>query len=297
MRMPDLPQPAHPEYGDLRSRGERLVSERVGELDIGLDLDVHPKLRARLAELGSHFDDSVQMAEMIRSLFVDLKTELDLPDADPKRMMRAAVLHDIGKSGPEVGSDRLRFAVRRLFVTPPRRFSPNAEDGQPKTIRDFMVEFDFGESEQEEIGRALNEVGIGADSESILDFWRRHVDWTYEILQSNQGEGIDQSVVAITSTHHLLEGKNPAKVDLGRMPVEATVIETLELAQFLSVVDKYQAFRVRSGMGHEATMSVLNKIVDQHMELPEPLRTGFHKVLDVFSRNGEALESLLAGRK
>ncbi|MEY4744842.1 MAG: hypothetical protein RL272_787 [Candidatus Parcubacteria bacterium] len=122
-RRPELP----------KSEAEARVMDKVQELDIDLEIEKHPKIRERLAELGTHFEDSVDMAKIINTIYAELSDKLGLKEEDKKRMMRTALLHDIGKSGPPGEQGPFHEAVQKLFVPPEKPFNTHA-DGRPKTI-------------------------------------------------------------------------------------------------------------------------------------------------------------------
>ncbi len=287
--MPEIPLPGHPEHEAVKNSAEVLVSKKVDALDIGLDLERHPDLRLRLAEIGSHFDDSVDMAEIIRTVYGDIKGKLGLADEGPERLMRAAVLHDIGKSGPPGAEGEFHAAVRQLFVEPRRKFNPYI-DGRAKTVREFADE--QGLAERDKIFSALTEAGIDPEREPMIDFWRRHADWTYGILKSESGPDIDEKLITVASSHHLLENQNPAQVDLNSPPPDAQILEVLEEMELLAAVDKYQAFRRRSGDEHETALAKLTSIIGSRQDLPNPLRSAFQSVIEVLDRHKDALSKM-----
>jgi hypothetical protein len=284
--MPNVPHPENPEHEVMRAAAESMVSEGVGKLDIGLDMEKHPELRSRLAELGSHFEDSLVMAKIIRTVYGRLKEALDLPDPGPERLMRAAVLHDIGKSGPAGAEGGFHFAVRQLFITPRRRFNPYI-DGRAKTIQEYVAEQDIGKPQA--IFDALDKAGVDPAREPMIGFWRRHAEWTYGILQSAAGPEVDADLIKIAASHHLLENQNPARLDLKEVPAEAHVLEVLEESELLAAVDKYQALRARGGSRHEEALDKLQTIILERTDLPETLRAKFLTVIDVLNRSKDAL--------
>ncbi len=291
--LPDIPQAEHPEHDWLQEQAEKTVTDKVNALEIGLDLGQHPEIRRRLAELGAHFEDSLAMARIIRSVYGELKNELDLKDEGPERLMRAAALHDIGKSGPPGPEDEFNYAVRRLFVPPGRPFNPFAE-GRAKSVAEFADEQDL--PDRERVFAALREAGIDPEKAPMVDFWRRHAEWTYKILKDDRGPGLDEDLVKIAASHHLLERQNPAGLDLQHVPAEAQVLEVLEGTELLVAVDKYQAYRSRGGLGHEAALDRLNADISSRTDMPDQLRNNFIKVIGVLARSKDVLSQYFGKR-
>ena len=285
--IPEIPHPEHPEHDWLKNAAETAVAEKVAEMDIGLDLDRHPELRSRLAEIGSHFEDSLAMARIVQALYGQLREPLGLTDDKPQRLMRAAVLHDIGKSGPPGQETDFHVAVRRLFVPPGQPFNPYI-DGRAKTISEFVLERDM--ARPEEIISALKAEGIDPEKEPMIDFWRRHADWSYGILAAETGPDVDPELVNIAASHHFLENRNPAALDVNRVPAEAHVLEVLEQVELLTAIDKYQAMRGRGRLKHAAAVARLAEAIESRTDLPEALREKFRKVIDVLGKSKEDLE-------
>ena len=284
MEIPYQERPKTPERP--KSEAEARVMDEVAELDIGLQLEKHPKIRERLAEIGTHFEDSVDMAKIIRTVFGELAKKLELKGEDRERMMRAAVLHDIGKSGPPGKKGPFHEAVQTLFVPPATPFRTHV-DGRPKSIEEFMTE--QGMSDREKLKADLAAAGIDADKESIIDFWRRHAGWSYEILKGESGTDVDADLIKVVATHHLFENQNPATLDFHNAPKETQAL--LEQTEMIAAVDKYQAFRARGGMDHETTIVQLHKISDARPpDIPQTLRDKFKSVIDILDRNKDALE-------
>lgn len=268
-----------------KSEAEARVMDEVAELNIGLELEKHPVIRERLAEIGTHFEDSVDMAKIIRAVYGELSEKLGLKPEERERMMRAAVLHDIGKSGPPGVEGPFNKAVQTLFVPPEKPFKTHV-DGRPKSIEEFMAEQNT--ADREKLRADLAAAGIDASKESIIDFWRRHAGWSYEILKGEPATDVDADLIKVVATHHLFENQNPAALDMQAGPETQSLLEQTEM---IAAVDKYQAFRARGGMDHATTITHLKKISDARPpEIPQHLRDKFREVIDILDRNKDDLE-------
>lgn len=289
--MVEIPHYESPERLECEA-AEAKVSEKVRELSIDLDLDRHPEVRGRLVEIGTHFEDSLDIARLLRTLYAELKDELELSQEGPERIMRAAVLHDVGKSGPAGEKGPFHAAVRRLFVNPKKRFSPYA-DGRAKSVAGYLAEQEL--PAQEEILAGLKEAGIDAATESMIDFWRRHAAWTYDILRVELAANptdIDEETIRVAASHHLLEGQNPAGLDLARVPPDAQTLEILEHCEMVEAIDKYQALRVRGGMNHADAMTKLRAIFAANKDYSPLLREKSGKVIDIIERSEAAMADI-----
>ncbi|MBN1585393.1 hypothetical protein JW899_03435 [Candidatus Uhrbacteria bacterium] len=277
-----------PSETEKEAAKERVLAE-IAELDIGLNLEKHPEILDRLAEIGHHFRDGLDMARVIQTLYGQFRESLGLRDASPKRLMRTAVLHDIGKSGPAGEKTDFHQAVRCLFREPTRPFNPFSQ-GKPTTVTAFIESQEMPESES--IRETLRRNGIDPDRESAIEFWRRHVGWSYDILKNERwdGEAVDDDMITIAGSHHILEGKNPAELNIGNEPQGEDDLELIEMTGLLAAVDKYQAFRHRANLDHAETMRRLRGMFESHPELPDMTKEKFKVVLDILDRSGPELK-------
>lgn len=275
---------------DLGNEAERRVEARVRALDIGLDLGRHPELRERLVELGTHFEDSVDIANIVRSTYPEMQRALGLSAERPERLMRAGLLHDIGKSGPPGERGAFHAAVQKLFVVPEIKFSP-FDAGRPKTIAEFMHATSMQDAG--ELTQTLADNGVDANHEPIISFWRRHAEWTYGILQDEEGDDLDPETIKIAASHHLFEGRNPAELDLEHLPVEAGGAEFLAQCEMVAAIDKYQACRVRGSMSHEDAVASLRRMVEANKSYPEPLKQKFLAAVATLDLARDAVEAVL----
>lgn len=281
----EIPYQERRDRDPKKKESERHVIETVAKLDVGLELEKHPRIRERLAEIGTHFEDSVDMAGIIDTVYGELADKLGLKEADKKRMMRTALLHDIGKSGPPGEEGPFHEVVQKLFVPPEKPFTTHV-DGRPKTVAEFMAEQSM--ADQAKLKSDLAAAGVDAEKEPVIDFWRRHAEWTYGILKQEPANDVDPEVIKVAATHHLFENQNPAGIEFKDAPPETRAI--LEQTEMLAAVDKYQAFRARGGMDHDKTIAMLKKISDARPpEIPRELRDKFKAVIEILDKSKDSL--------
>lgn len=269
---------------------ERRVVETVRELGIDLDLEHLPDIRERLVELGTHFNDSVDIARLIRANFAELRQAAGLTTERPEYLMRAGLLHDIGKSGPPGERGEFHAAIRRLFEVPAKPFKP-FDGGRAKTIAEFMHE--NGMADEEALTETLAAHGVDAQHEAAISFWRRHAEWTLSVLEEESEGALDEETVRIAASHHLLEGQNPAEINFGELVADPAAHEFLAQCELLAATDKYQAFRQRGGLEHASAIAALRKMANDAKNYPAVLRDKFLAVVDVLDKAQAANDALL----
>jgi len=246
----------------------------------GFKIEKFPEIFERAVELAnmpdSHFDDGVKMSEIVEILWQDLKKENDIKFTI-EELKLSCLFHDIGKSGPPNANREERFMIEQLFN--PIYFNPKKPDFKgrnPKQIlikealqienlpnRDKIVNYlqSLFLHIYDEKNNTLKEEKLDLDKHTMIDLWREHDYWTYQLLQKFGDNQISRDVIIVSSTHHTLEGHDPAMID-GEIPNEAITLELLDKYLILTLVDKYQAFIERSGKTHEETVKILEKIIN-----------------------------------
>lgn len=264
----------------------------VGQFErVDLDIREYPDLFERFKRLHSpesrHFEDAAQMVEIIDAIWDDL--ERKLPELSKEQMILATLLHDVGKSGPKEAAPEEQDLIVTLFD--PRHFRAIAEKGErveDMSILHAIRESNLEDSVQRKVAKYLKKLGVDIASEKMIDFWRRHADWTYDILKSSKDDKIDERLAAMAASHHILDGKNPAGLDPEDIPYEAKAIETIETYEVLTIVDKFQAFVKRSGLSHTEAIKTLREIIDRQ-KLPERVKNDYRKILEVIETSGEKI--------
>ncbi len=261
---------------------EDYVFEQFHSVDF--EIEKSPELFERVVELASmpesHFNDGVKMAEIIELLWNDISIEDNITFSE-KEMKLSCFFHDVGKSGPPEATKEERFMIEQLFNTIYFQPKKNEFEGRnPKdiTINEALDIEDF--DNKDEIKKYLktltlhvvdpdnhktNPEQLDLEKHTMIDFWREHDFWTYQLL-SKYGDGnISEDVKIVSSTHHTLEGHDPAMID-GDIPNEALALELLDKYLILTLVDKYQAFIERGGKTHKEVIGILQKMINSSKE-------------------------------
>ena len=232
--------------------------------DLGLDLEKeYPKIAERLNELheqkDSHFQDALEMAKIIDKLW----DKLEIQDVSKEKMILAALLHDIGKSGPANASKQERKIIQTIFS---KDLSLKKELEKPMkelSLRE-LVENTEHEIENEEIEKYLkNDLQLPIESWKAIDFWQLHASWTYDILKKNSDGKIDEELINIASSHHILDGINPAGLNEDEITHGSRTLEMIDKYYSLVLIDKYQAFRERSHKTHQEAIELLIEMVEK----------------------------------
>jgi HD-GYP domain-containing protein (c-di-GMP phosphodiesterase class II) len=277
---------------------ERSPESEVEQIFTDLDInfkDQHPALFERLVEMHaeeeSHFYDAIEMAKMIDKNW----DRLGLEDLDKQKMILCALLHDIGKSGPAEASVEARTACRWLFhKSYAIKHLPEDADVRQLSMREFIDNSE--QPDKDKVQELLTkELKIDIDQTNMIEFWRGHVDWTYDILSNHMKGDVDQAVVLITASHHILDGKNPANLKEEEVPESAQWIGVIEEYQILTLVDKYQAFRERSHLSHPQAIIALRATVEGS-SLSAEMQANYLRIIDKFS-DAEFAANLEAARQ
>lgn len=257
----------------------------------GLDIREYPELFQRFKLLNGpesrHFEDAAQMVEIIDAIWDQLKKQL--PELGKEEMILATLLHDVGKSGPKEATPDEQELIVTLFD--PRHYRAIAAAGtrvEEMSIFRALRESDIEEGAQQKIVKYLSRMGVNIATEKMIDFWRRHADWTYDILMASKNDKINERLAAKAASHHILDGKNPAHLDPENIPQEAKAIETIETYEVLTLVDKFQAFVKRSGLSHAEAIKVLRGIIDRQ-KFPERVKNDYRKILEIIEKFGDKI--------
>lgn len=253
--------------------------------NVGFEIEDSPELFERVVELASmpdsHFEDGVKMAEIVDLLWHDLTQEDEIKFSN-NELKLACLFHDIGKSGPlEAKTREERFIIEQIFN--PIYFNPSSEkfkDKNPKKIsikealdienfpnkqkiEDYLQTLTLHIVDDKNHKTKIEKLNL--DKHTMMHLWREHNFWTYQLLSKYGGEKISEDLKIVASTHHTLEGHDPAMID-GDIPNEALTLELLDKYLILTLVDKYHAFIERSGKTHKETIKILEKMIIESKE-------------------------------
>lgn len=164
----------------------------------------------------------------------------------------AAILHDIGKTGPAEANDNQMEAVVKVF-------SLEKKGIESMSLGDCVLE-NFSEK-----AKKINEnlAGCGISQEiSMRDFWDKHADWTHDILEKF-GTVFNENIKRIAGSHHFHKSINPYNLTVEEVPLQAEIIGLTEeyndaiRARVLAAVDQYEASVRRSEFNHDKAMEYI----------------------------------------
>lgn len=163
----------------------------------------------------------------------------------------AAIVHDIGKSGPAEANEQERLTVVRLFA--------QEQIKDPQLTLEKAATENFSPEEAREMLENLKNCGIDSQV-TMRQFWDMHAIWTHDILEKFPS-GLNRRVRIIAGSHHFNKGINPYDLAESEVPIESSAIGLLEdyvnviAGRVLTFVDQYEANVRRSGSDHENAMA------------------------------------------
>jgi hypothetical protein len=174
----------------------------------------------------------------------------------------AAILHDIGKSGPVEAIPEDQEIIIKIFAREKIRNS-----GMP--LSEAVAEI-FGENQSEAILQTLKKYNIAGEI-TMRDFWDLHAQWTHDILECYP-QGLNEHTRVIAGSHHIDRGIDPYKLLEAEVPLAARLIGSLEEymealeGRALIALDQYEAATNRGGLSHKEALSQVRQRVVKHKE-------------------------------
>lgn len=245
--------------------------------------------RLMLLEQHSKFNEHARQIEQAVDNLLDYLAKQDpkfrVSNTQRKEALGAAVVHDIGKSGPADAAVEQQMAVVTLFNINIKK------KPEEVTVAEAIEE----SSNQADLLTNLLACKITPDM-TMRQFYDQHAFWTKDNLEKHQvGTG---RMRIIAATHHADRGINPYDLPEAEIPWEAVIIGSMENylelleERALMVVDKYESARSRSGrkMSHDEAMAVVKRILKPMMDKDKMLELVVNAV-DELGRAGKLFEN------
>lgn len=222
-----------------KEEAEKIILNSFKEA--GLENTVPQEILDRLILLERETKFNLHARNIARGLCALLKhlNKKDLLQA----AKRAALVHDIGKTGPKDATSEERSAFVLLFQLNYAigRDPNNTTVAQAVTMNGLS-------GKKEEIASVMEKYGISMDM-LMRDFYDQHALWTKEILEAYP-EIFDKDTLIIAVSHHLERGVNP--YDISTLKVELSALLAL---------DKYEASVTRKSKTHKEAMEVVRNLL------------------------------------
>lgn len=174
----------------------------------------------------------------------------------------AAILHDIGKSGPVDATPEEQRMIIRIFAQ--------------EEIRDLKMPISeavskiFGENEVVGILQMLERHAIKGTM-PMREFWDKHAQWTHDNLE-RYPQGLSEHARIIAGSHHIDRDVDPYKLLESEIPLDARLIGTLEEymealeGRALIALDQYEAATTRGGLSHKEAIVWVRKNIAKHKD-------------------------------
>lgn len=214
--------------------------------------------RLLLLEEESMFNEDARRVERAMDQVMDFLSErygleypvLNLSESQKVEGRIAAIVHDIGKTGPLLADYDQRLAVVKLFAS--------EEIKNPQMLIYEAVQLTYLD-DSERITEDLESIGIDTHL-TMRQFWDMHAHWTHDILE-HFPEALSRRIRVIAASHHYDHGINPYDLPESDIPLQATTIGLIEdyaselQERVLVAVDQYEANIRRSGSSHEKAIA------------------------------------------
>lgn len=204
--------------------------------------------RLKILNEGSEtFNDEIRAAKLAKIFFAHFKETNKEKEFTPKEqnaVLVGTLFSDIGKTGPSDASPELSKCILGMYKID-AHFNTNIVD-----IKTFLEMF-FDKAKQEKYLKLLESAGIN-QSMPMREFFNKHSRWTLEILKKDEAKGVPNDAIVAASSHHMLEGMNPANVtNLSRA------------SKMVILLDKYDARLRRGTVKHEEAIKWLEDYINE----------------------------------
>lgn len=171
----------------------------------------------------------------------------------------AAVLHDIGKSGPANSTIDEQKVIVRIFSLE----NIGGSKRRPEDINlDEILTKIFDENEMDAVNEFFEKLNLSPKKTTMRDFYDKHAQWTHDILEK-YAQNLNKNIRIIAGSHHIDHNINPYALNESEIPVEANIIGALESYEdaleerVLIAMDHYEASVRRGNLKHEKAMDYL----------------------------------------
>ncbi|MFA5962055.1 MAG: hypothetical protein WC848_05215 [Parcubacteria group bacterium] len=261
----------------MKETSEQEWKESVGRQNvltslerIGFHESLHQEIIGRLVllEKESKFNDDSRKIEqgmenvlkLLENRYSEQNPALRLSAEQKSSARIAAILHDIGKSGPVDATLGEQEMIIKIFAC------ENIRD--PKLLLEDEIMKIFEPSQIEDVQWMLEKYTIDKET-TMRDFWDKHAYWTRDILEKYP-QGLDSRTRIIAGSHHIDHDVDPYGLakDKGATPSEARVIGLLEdyadalQGKALIALDQYEAAVRRRKFSHAQALAwVRNNLI------------------------------------
>jgi len=248
MKLEYNPKTGHSGGVESKEAKRDKIEKELRELGI---VDCPPEIvdRLLLLDIYSGFlDDCRMITEGVKNVSGEKGSIIKLSSLEIKRLILAAYLHDIGKTGPskDLGC---QLAVVKLFSV---KGIQNITQTVEKTLEDKFP------GEKVALISQLEKVGVTADM-PMSKFWRMHATWTKDVLADFPA--LHKDVQLVAASHHIDAGDNPYGID------EEEISSELKYSIFLLMaIDKYQAKIERDEVSHKEAIQFLIDVLVKHYD-------------------------------
>jgi response regulator RpfG family c-di-GMP phosphodiesterase len=247
---------------ESRSEDEIFRQKVLASLEqVGFHESLQAEIISRLVllEKGSKFNEYARRIERgmdnVLNLLEDRHAEKYPKTALSKKQRSdgriAAILHDIGKSGPVEATPEEQAVIIKIFACENIR---NSELLVSDAVPDI-----FEVDQVAKTRETLEKYDID-EKTTMRKFWDKHAQWTHDILERYPNSLSDHTRI-IAGSHHIDRGINPYNLPESEVPLSANVIGSLEdyvealEERSLIALDQYEASIKRGGLSHDEALS------------------------------------------
>lgn len=204
---------------------------------------------------GSHLRHSLNVGMIITEIF----HKLDFSELDRVTLMAAAILHDIGKTGPAgagVGPQRAIMQLFAFYEAPGSR--PLAGSTVGDVLKKHFYTREKGEEELRAVLLDLETINI-VPTMTMREVYNRHLGDTHSLLEES---GVHPEIVFISSSHHTANGDaghSYRTLNIKHYVDPKREESVMRMAGVLELVDSYEASRQRAGVSHIDAVNSLKK--------------------------------------